>query len=449
MQYDNYLDDVCKHIRFKAARKVLRKELAAHIDDKKTELEKSGAQDAEAKAIAAMGDAQETGKALNAIHKPRTAWGVIVCVVLLSIIGLVIQRITSNNDINFGNFGSSMHDLITMFIIQVCTMVGMYFFNYTSLIRLRYIFFGLALIMIIVYSANDNSLGLFSQTGTIAICSLLFLLSIIGFIEKTKSKGILGLVLVCMLCAASLAAIMLIPASSYALILAIVYLIVICTAIHQKCFSTNHQWFNYLITFGIIAAVLYAVISISPYSIYKLLDNWSFGLNLGVDYNTTSVSEMLKDAQFIGSSPYYISNQAYSLHGSSTTYIFTVIISAYGWLLGFGIVILFIAMFTFMIIRSQKIRHTFGKLLATGISTFLLIKFVISILTNVGLFGGMETNLPFMSYGRFDCVGHALLIGIFLCVWRRSTFMQKDTEYDKTMLFLKTKQQIAGWFNHT
>ncbi len=448
MQYKEYLDDVCKQIRFRAARKVLRKELAAHIDDKKAELEKSGVQDAEAKAIAAMGDPAETGRALNAIHKPRTEWGVITCTILLILAGLAIQIITKSNDRTFG-FIYFPRGKILIIVLLLCAIIGMYFFNYAFLIHLRYIFFGLALIMVGIYSAANIDIGLFglfSQSGTIAICSLLFLLSIIGFIEKTKGKGLWGLVLVCALCALSLIAIMLIPASSYALILAIVYLIVICTAIHQKYFSNNRQWLYYLITFGIIISAVFAITTISTYSIYKLLKNIAFGTNLGVDYNKTSVSDMLKGAQFIGPSPYYLVHQTWSLHGSSTTYIFTTVIGAYGWLLGIGIALLFITMFMFMIIRSQKIKHTFGKLLATGVSALLLIKFVINILTNVGLFGGMEINLPFISYGYFDFGLNVLLISIFLSVWRRSTFMQKDMEYDKLIIFSKkqvSKQQAV------
>ena len=71
-----------------AARKYLRQELNAHIDDKVAELEADGTVGAEAAAIRAMGDPVETGHALNAIHRPRVEWGVIICVLLLSAAGL-------------------------------------------------------------------------------------------------------------------------------------------------------------------------------------------------------------------------------------------------------------------------------------------------------------------------------------------------------------------------
>lgn len=86
-----YLDKVTQEIRFKAARKVLRRELESHIADKADELERQGVSGAEEQAVAAMGDAVQTGKALNALHRPRTEWRVLVCLLLLSVAGVFIS----------------------------------------------------------------------------------------------------------------------------------------------------------------------------------------------------------------------------------------------------------------------------------------------------------------------------------------------------------------------
>ncbi len=51
---DDYLSEVCREVRFRAARKYVRQELSAHIDDKRAQLQASGAADAEAETVKAM-----------------------------------------------------------------------------------------------------------------------------------------------------------------------------------------------------------------------------------------------------------------------------------------------------------------------------------------------------------------------------------------------------------
>lgn len=428
MQYKEYLDNVCHEIKFKAAHKTLRHELTAHIDDKKEALEKNGVHDAETVAIKQMGDATETGIALNSIHKPRTEWGVIICVLLLSIAGLTVLLLSSTNDIYFAK-GDTVGSQILAVLLGLSIMVGMIFFDYIWLLRLRYVFYAAALVLSVLCVLTggwNQPQSLLSPTFVTTISTLLFLLSIIGVIDKSKDRRVLGLICIGVLCAISLFVMIQIPSFVHTLILLIAYLTVLSVAIRQNHFAPNHRWLYFLIVFGIVSVVIFAIIVITP---DFRLNRFSFGTNIDATcegYCTAIARNMLAGAQLIGPSEYFANQGLLHLPWSSTNYIFTAIIGAYGWLLGIGIAFAFIAMFTFMILRSQKIQHTFGKLLATGISAFLLIRFILCILTNTGVFGGIECNLPFISYGRFDYVVNALLIGIFLAVWRRSTFMEKD-----------------------
>lgn len=429
MQYKEYLDNVCQEIKFKAAHKTLRHELTAHIDDKIELLEKNGVHDAETVAIKQMGDAAETGRALNSIHKPRTEWGVIICVLLLSITGLTVLLFSPTHETYFAQ-GDTIGSQILAVILGLSVMVGMVFFDYTWLFRLRYAFYAAALVLCVLSVLTggwNQPETLLSPTFVTTISTLLFLLSIIGIIEKNKDRRILGLTYVGVLCAISLFAMILIPSFVHTLILLVAYLTVLSVAIRKDHFAPNHRWLYFLIVFGIVAVVIFAIIVIVPDYCF---DRFSFGTNINATeegYCTAIARNMLAGAQLIGPSEYYCANQELlHLPWRSTSYIFTAIIGAYGWFLGIAIAVAFIAMFTLMILRSQKIRHTFGNLLATSISAFLLIRFIICILTNTGFFGGIECNLPFISYGRFDYVVNALLIGIFLSVWRRSSFMEKD-----------------------
>jgi hypothetical protein len=47
--------------------------------------------------------------------------------------------------------------------------------------------------------------------------------------------------------------------------------------------------------------------------------------------------------------------------------------------------------------------------------------------TNFGLFDSF-CSLPFLSFGRYEYLSDAVLMGIFLSVWRRSTFMKDSVK---------------------
>lgn len=72
--YD-YCDKVCRYVRCRADHPAIRAELAAHMEDRAEALAAQGLtlQEAAAGAIAAMGDPEELGRALDRLHSPWLA----------------------------------------------------------------------------------------------------------------------------------------------------------------------------------------------------------------------------------------------------------------------------------------------------------------------------------------------------------------------------------------
>lgn len=422
MKYKEYLDEVCSEVRFKAAHKTLRQELAAHIDDKKDTLSTYGIKNAEEQAIIAMGSAKETGKALNAIHKPRIAWGVIIAMLLLSISGVIILILIQSQDAFFAC--QAMENQIVGIILGLIALFGLMFIDYSCLIRLRNVIYSVAVVLYFachLLFSWDNPI----YTPIITLTPFLFLLSIIGFIEKNKHKGVLGLFKVGSLCAVSLCLPTIFPSFYPVFMLLSVYLVMLTITIHWNHFGTK-RWLYYLIIIGgIVAGVLFIQIFCSM-SLNRIFRRFVIDSNniTGESYSANIARSIISGAQLIGPSANYHPNQGrVHIPYSSTEYVFTAIIGAYGWILAIVIALVFIAMFAFMIIRSSQIRHSFGRLISVGISTFLLLRFIACILTNIGILENFSCNLPLISYGRFDYIMSAMLIGIFLSVWRRSSFM--------------------------
>ena len=90
-----WCDTVADQVRFKPDRKAIAKELAAHYEDHVRDLERVGYdwKLAQQRALAAMGDAAEVGRALDRVHKPWLGWMWIVsrAVLVLTVIACLLS----------------------------------------------------------------------------------------------------------------------------------------------------------------------------------------------------------------------------------------------------------------------------------------------------------------------------------------------------------------------
>jgi rod shape determining protein RodA len=115
------------------------------------------------------------------------------------------------------------------------------------------------------------------------------------------------------------------------------------------------------------------------------------------------------------------------LFGTRTYYLISAIIGAYGWLAGLGVAFVSCMIGVLMLRRAMIIPHTYGRLLAVGIGAYFLIRFLLNLLVNMNVIAG-SFNLPFISHGRIEYIADTVLMGVYLSVWRRSTFMKDDVK---------------------
>lgn len=87
----NYLETVASQIRWKRARSVVVPELKRHLEDQRDAFAAEGREDAEALAVEEMGDPVTVGSELDAIHRPRPQWGLLVLTMLLALCGALLQ----------------------------------------------------------------------------------------------------------------------------------------------------------------------------------------------------------------------------------------------------------------------------------------------------------------------------------------------------------------------
>ena len=125
MQINEFLNDVCKQIRYKPIRNEIAKELEGHITDLKENYIEKGIdeKEAEKEAILQMGNAEEIGKKLNKIHKPKFNW--ILCILVLILLGFGVLV----NNLNHVN------GYATTIIFSMIPFIIIYFYDYKKLIK--------------------------------------------------------------------------------------------------------------------------------------------------------------------------------------------------------------------------------------------------------------------------------------------------------------------------
>ena len=85
MQIKEYLKSICEQIKYMPIREEISNEIEGHIIDLKQEYINDGIKEdeAEQKAIEQMGNAEEIGKKLNEIHRPRLDFKLICITIIL------------------------------------------------------------------------------------------------------------------------------------------------------------------------------------------------------------------------------------------------------------------------------------------------------------------------------------------------------------------------------
>ena len=80
MQTKEFLNTVCEQIKYKPIRNSISEELENHIEESKENYIQEGLEEKKQKkkAIIQMGDAEEIGKRLNKIHKPKLDWKLVI-----------------------------------------------------------------------------------------------------------------------------------------------------------------------------------------------------------------------------------------------------------------------------------------------------------------------------------------------------------------------------------
>lgn len=311
--------------------------------------------------------------------------------------------------------------------------MGLYFFDYTKLKKLAlpiYIISVLMLVFTLFYGPRINGRS-FLSIGYIAISSeyvtMLFLVAIVGFIEKSRGKGGIGLAGILILAFISTILIMALNNASLAFILAICYAVLIISSVIK-----NHYEGSRKIQFTCLGGI--AVLSISFFTFLirhrierRVLCFLTRGISdpSGGGWQQIMADKWLAASNWFGKTTetvngYHIYN---GMPGITTEYVLINVITTLGWIIGITVVLLIAIFIARMFVTTIRIKNDYGFYLSLGASTILSVQFAIGVLSNFNLFPLSSISLPFISYGGIRYIVNMALVGTILSVWRRNNLI--------------------------
>ncbi len=443
MQIKEFLNTVCEQIKYKPIRNSISEELENHIEESKENYIEEGMQkeEAEEKAITQMGNAEEIGKKLNKIHKPKLDWKLLIILIVLLGFGFLVAFTRETKIVSY------KFDFIARYISSAIVggilSIFIYFIDYTKIKKYSNIFYIIATLFM-VYSLlfgikiNGLSYIYFSLItfSPVIIAMPLYIIAFVGFIneEKQYKKNIiilnrdinLKLLKIISLSIISIIILAIIPSITSAFMLGLIYLIIGSVKLVQT--KTNIKR-NLLMLWGIPTILglilLLGVMIEKPYIVDRFV----------AVYNPESQADcygwlplnrkiIINSAQTFGEAD--DTSNALEQIDEDVNYAFISILAHYGWIVSIGIVIAVLALSIELIINSIKIKEINGKLLIIGMSSMFILQSIFNILMNLNLIIDANFNLPFVSYGRLNLIVNMICLALVLAIYRRKDILIRN-----------------------
>jgi len=432
-----FLDEVCFHIRAKAAHKEIRAELVGHIE----EMESSGMMLDEA--VLSMGDCAEIGQKLDKQHRPQTEWSLIGLVAFIAAIGVAMMfGVNVPSYVNVGRY-------FVWAVIGFGIAAGIMFFDYTKLKKFALPLYLLAVIFLIIgFFGNTFAAGVMRvRIGTItmppALSIIPFILAFVGFMDKFRGEGLWGIVKLLFFGAISVFMLILVPNTAFALTLLTCYAVLLFTAVARGHFEGSKKAQIFLLSGVALALVMLVAIIILTAELWTQRRLLGFIIPssdpYGMGWIYYHLSNVLSQAQLWGVGADVVSHTSYyAMPSAVSEFALANVIITFGWSVGIALVAAIAVLIARMFMVTRKVRNDFGFYITLSAYAVLAMQFVMNVLMNFGLFPMVGIGLPFVSFTGSMYVMNMVLVGLILSVWRKNNILRatgKQAENSKTPLF--------------
>lgn len=429
MQTNEFLNKVCEQIKYKPIRNEISQELENHIEELKESYIQEGIKEdeAEQKAIIQMGEAEEIGKKLNKIHKPRMNLLLLILVLVLLAFGFLLSSyIDSIDDLKLN---------LLCIALSIIPFLIIYFFDYKKLQNYSDIIYGIATIILLMpIIAGDKTWAIRSVIGTIAMT--LYIIAFVGFIENIKKDNKLKIeyfnrhidisIIKITILLATISLIMLLQysRSSMWILLFTYYAIVTSKVVQTKQKKYIRKLLNITAISIIIVTSIWLGSLLKSNEIYGLPNEIAIRFNPEIDpdmaWEAMIQRDAIKSAKFLGKTEDVYTKTLLLYNGEKEIFPLIAMLINYGWIISI-LMIIAVALFSIkLIIDANKIKDTYGKLLVIGIAGLFIFRSIVCIIVNLNLgLLSIHASIPFVSCSKANLLVDILSLAVIFSVYRK------------------------------
>lgn len=418
---EDYLETVAQQIRWKRARPVVVQELAQHMEEQRDTFAESGMEDAEQRAVEEMGDPVSVGLELDALHRPKPQWGLLILTIGLALAGAVLRIQLRENWID---------PVMTMtaFLLGCGALFAGYFLDYGFLARHSVAVYLTALaagIFSLLCSKNVN--GASYYTRYIVLC---YPVVYAFWLYFCRGKGWKGLILAI---AGGIPPAVICTLTPY--LFALLMLLVVGGILLG--YAAWRDWFGIgagktalcvgscvMVLCGILVSIAYPHYAERVAIMLHPERDWNSG------YLAYVVQTLLQYARWYGEADLsqwwecgeipsqYVSQNPYSaiLPNCESDNFLTMLLLRFGWLPFLAIVLIFTVLLVWLLIRCLRHKSQVGQMIALSVIVTLGLQALGSLAVNLG-YPLFSATFPLV-IGNLHTVFSMGMIGLALSVFR-------------------------------
>lgn len=431
------MEALLAQIREKRAKECVRQEIEGHIHDQKECYIADGlpADEAEQKAIADMGDPVETGIALDRIHQPKPAWGMLAIIAVLCIAGMLLQYAVYQTNPSAGMDSYFLKNQCLYSILGFLVLCIVYLIDYTRIAAYsRHLCTSILLLFFVLAAASqlhsdlplpvvcqqNISTVIFFGNWWVSIHFFFYLyLPLYGavlydFRSRRKKWNLIGYTILPIYFAFRLAHL------SVTINVTVILLILLGTAVAKGWFTACtgkkmpvKKLCLIFATATALCALLFA--NLNSYQHFRI-QAWFLPELSSAGYVDHLVRDIIRSSQLIGK------NTGQSMTGFplefETDYLLTYLIGTFGTLAGAALIFFMILLGASLLHISFRQKNQSGMMMGLGCSLVFLIQAAEYILVNLSLLPVSGLYFPLISYGGSGMLQTCILLGILLSIYR-------------------------------
>lgn len=419
-----YIKLLLEQIRCKKAHPYIREELQGHVEEQTQANMALGMSKEEAleAAVKDMGSPVEVGIALDKIHRPKAAWGMIAGMALISLAGIFLHQMM--NKAGEGATGSA--DFAMHTILGFILMLVVYHIDYSVIARYAGVFAGtfIGLGVFALFSGRvANGTIAYAHIGGLRVSIFAIMMLYVplygAVIYRYYGLGYKALAKAVLWMAAPVVIAWRLPNLPLALILLVAMSTVLTVAVALGWFQVSKKkvitalWGCVL---GLPTIGLAVVLGFGLLKTHQTARIQAFLLGSGAEnYVTNMLRDILAESRFVGNSG---TEWTGYLRDHYNDYIFSYILSNYGLLWGIILCCILAVVLVKMFTVCFKQKSQLGMCMGCGCGMIILLNVIIHIGINLGLLPVTGSFLPFFSTGGSSIITSYVLMGIILSVYR-------------------------------